>query len=97
MGDALQLVISSLLSAQHKMFRNKATFLFKGFQVPQRLIGNLGGAGDRFGDYLCVDCANLPHVVDSVHYQFTHTKFTRPNSNISKYPTLVPSFAETIM
>ena len=96
MGDALQLVISALLSAQHKMFRNKATFLFKGFQVPQVILEGRG-AGDRFGDYLCVDCANLPHVVDSVHYQFTHTKFTRPNSNISKYPTLVPSFAETIM
>ena len=22
----------------------------------------LGGAGDRFGDYLCLDCANLPSV-----------------------------------
>ena len=25
-------------------------------------MAKLGGAGDRFGDYLCVDCANLPSV-----------------------------------
>ena len=24
----------------------------------------LGGAGDRFGDYLCVDCANLPCIIN---------------------------------
>ena len=23
----------------------------------------LGGAGDRFGDYLCVDCANFPRAI----------------------------------
>ena len=23
----------------------------------------LGGTGDRFGDYLCMDCANLPRAI----------------------------------
>ena len=41
-----------------------------------------GGAGDRFGDYLSVDCANLPCV--SGHNQFTNTKLTRPITKISK-------------
>ena len=38
--------------------------------------------GDRFGDHLCVHCANLPCV--SGCYQFTNTKFTRPITEISK-------------
>ena len=42
----------------------------------------LGGAGDRFGDNLCVDCANLSCV--SGHNQFTNTKFTRRVTKISK-------------
>ena len=32
----------------------------------------LGGAGDRFGDYLCVDCTNLPFV--SGRNQLTNLK-----------------------
>ena len=40
----------------------------------------LGGAGDRFCDYLSVDCANLPCV--SEYNQFTN--INRPITNISK-------------
>ena len=29
-------------------------FMFTGYVMSQ-----LGGAGDRFGDYLCVDCTNF--------------------------------------
>ena len=47
-----------------------------------RPTAKLGGAGDRFGDYLCLDCPNLLCV--SGHDQFTNTKFTRPISQISK-------------
>ena len=42
----------------------------------------LEGAGGRFGDYLCVDCANLPYV--GGHNKCTNTKFTRPCSRILK-------------
>ena len=42
----------------------------------------LGGAGDSFGDFLCVDCASLPCV--SGHNQFINTKFTRPIAKFSK-------------
>ena len=45
-------------------------------------ISKLGGAGDGFGDDLCVDYANLPCA--SGRNQFTNTKFTRPNAQISK-------------
>ena len=37
------------------------------------VIAKLGGAGDRFGDYLSVDCVNLPWV--SGHNQLSNTKF----------------------
>ena len=40
------------------------------------------GAGDKFGDYLCVDCANLP--CKSGHNQLTKAKVTRPITRISK-------------
>ena len=40
----------------------------------------LGGARGKFGDYLCVHCANLPCV--SGHNQFTNTKLTRPITKI---------------
>ena len=42
-----------------------------------------GGAGGLmgFGDYLCVDCANLPYV--GGHNKLTNTKFTSPHSQIS--------------
>ena len=43
-------------------------------------MNNLGGAGDRFGDYLCEDCNNLPCV--GGHHEFT--KFTKPTTKISK-------------
>ena len=43
----------------------------------------LGGAGDLFGECLCVDCANLPYA--SRHNQFTNTKFDRPYDQISKF------------
>ena len=42
----------------------------------------LGGAGDWFGDYLCVNWANLPCL--SGRNQFTNTKFPRPITKISK-------------
>ena len=41
-----------------------------------------GRAVSRFGDYLCVDCAHLPRV--GRHNQVTDTKFTTPNTKISK-------------
>ena len=37
-----------------------------------------GGCGDRFGDYFCVDCANLPCVTN------TDTKFAKPYTKVSK-------------
>ena len=43
---------------------------------------DFGGAGSRCGDCLCVDCSNLPYV--SGCNQFTNTKFTKPNTKISK-------------
>ena len=42
----------------------------------------LVGSGDRFGDYLCVDCANLPRAIG--RNKFTSTKFTKPTTKISK-------------
>ena len=42
----------------------------------------VGGAGDKFGDCLGVDCAN---VSVSGHNQFENTNFTRPFPKISKY------------
>ena len=42
----------------------------------------LGGAGDRFGDYLGVDCANLICISGNKH--LTNTTFTRPIPKISK-------------
>ena len=41
---------------------------------------NLGGAGDRFGDSLCVDCANL--LYDYETQSIYHQQFARP---ITKY------------
>ena len=46
------------------------------------LVSRLGGSGDRFGDFLCVDRANLSCV--SGQNQFTHTKFSRPVTQFSK-------------
>ena len=46
------------------------------------LVTKLGGAGDRFGDYICVDCANLPYAGGC--NQFTDTKFTRPDAQVSE-------------
>ena len=45
-------------------------------------MSKLGGAGDRFGDYFCVDCAKLPSV--GGHYPFKNTTFTIPITNMSK-------------
>ena len=45
-------------------------------------VSRLGGPGDRFGDYLCVDCAKVPRV--SGHNQFTNAELTRPITKISK-------------
>ena len=42
----------------------------------------VGGAVDRFGDYLYVDRAHL--LCMGQHNQFTDTKFTRPTKKISK-------------
>ena len=42
----------------------------------------LGGAGDRFGENLCVDCASLPYV--GGNNQFINKEFTRPSPQISK-------------
>ena len=47
-----------------------------------RVIHKLGGAGDRFGDYLCADCPFLPCV--SRRSQLINTKFTKHITNISK-------------
>ena len=46
------------------------------------MAAKLGEAGDRFGDYISVDCANLPCV--SGRNPFANTKFTRPMTKISK-------------
>ena len=42
----------------------------------------LGGAGDNFGDCLCVDCADLLCI--SGHNQFINKNITRPNIQILK-------------
>ena len=42
----------------------------------------LGGDGDRFGDNLCVDCANFPCVSGSSH--FKNTNFARPINKMLK-------------
>ena len=42
----------------------------------------LGRAGDRFGDNLCVDCANFPCVSGSSH--FKNTNFARPINKMLK-------------
>ena len=50
------------------------------------MFTKLGGAGDRFGDDLRVDCANLQG-----HNQISNTQFTSPINAISKsgvYPEL---------
>ena len=47
-----------------------------------RVMAKLGGAGDRFGDNWCVDSVNLPYAGGDD--QFTNTKFTRPNAQISE-------------
>ena len=52
------------------------------YSVQFRSCPKLGGAGDKFGDYLCVDCANLPCVRGN--NQVTNTTFTRPVTKISK-------------
>ena len=41
----------------------------------KKLIVKLGGAVGRFGDYLCVDCANYP--CESGHNQYHQHQFTR--------------------
>ena len=46
------------------------------------VLSKLGGAGDRFGDRLCVDCANLPSVNGRNWLQ--NAKFTRPITKITK-------------
>ena len=53
----------------------------EGIENP-RSGSKLGEAGYRFGDYLCVACANLPCV--SGHNNFTNTQFTRHITNILK-------------
>ena len=48
----------------------------------EMIMSKHGGAGGRFGDYLFVDCANLPCI--SGRNQFINTKFTKHNTKISK-------------
>ena len=45
-------------------------------------MGELGGAGDRFGDYLCVDGRNLSCV--NGQNPFTNSKFTGPITKMSR-------------
>ena len=45
-------------------------------------VAKLGGAGHRFGDYVCVDCAYFP--CTSGCNQFITTQLTRPINKISK-------------
>ena len=35
----------------------------------------LGGGGDRFGDYLCVDCANLRKWMQSIYKHIIHQTY----------------------
>ena len=42
----------------------------------------LGGAADRFCDYLCVDYVNLPRI--SKHNHFKNTKLTKKNTKMLK-------------
>ena len=46
------------------------------------VITKRGRAGGRFGDHMCMDCANLLYV--GGRNQFTNTKFARPNTQISR-------------
>ena len=52
---------------------------------------NLGGAGDRFGDSLCVDCANL--LYDYETQSIYHQQFARP---ITKYWNLGMDYDEIL-
>ena len=47
-----------------------------------RVMAKLGGAGDRFGDYLCVHCADSHYISGS--NQFINPKFTRPITKVAK-------------
>ena len=48
------------------------------------IVNKLGGAGDWFGDYLCVDQTKFPFV--SAQNQFPNTHFTRP---LTKFRSLL--------
>ena len=50
----------------------------------KEMMSKLGLIFGRFGDHLCVDCANLPHVVGSAINVDTKTKFTIRSTQISK-------------
>ena len=76
----LYLFLSLPLSAVLLAPRNAQTVLLVGSAA----IGTrLRAAIDRFGDYLCLNCANL-HCA-SGHTQFTKTKFTGSIPKISKF------------
>ena len=53
-----------------------------GGQNTAAVTTKLGGAGDRLGEYLSVDCTNFLSL--SGCDQFTDPKFTRPIAKISK-------------
>ena len=42
----------------------------------------LGESGDRLGDYVCMDCTNLPYVVDVIKNHFAITKITGTVANL---------------
>ena len=48
----------------------------------KEMMSKLGLVSGKFGDYLCVDCANLPYTGGC--NQFTNTKFTRPDAQVSE-------------
>ena len=52
------------------------------FRVVCMVETKFRGAGDRFGDYLCVDCVILPCISGCNH--FMNKKFIRLNTNILK-------------
>lgn len=53
----------------------------------RNVIVKRGVAGGRFGDHLCLDCANLPYV---------GIKFTRPRTQIYKSTTYRPLMFATL-
>ena len=91
--DASKQVSSSLNGDWHDGVTWHEPIRARGFQrtCMTSLVNKLWGAGDRFGDYLCDDCTNMPCV--SGHNQFTNTL----NLQTHNSPDLLPKFQSILI